>query len=148
MKNTKKLRIIISAILVILCMATVFYFSSQTANESQGLSSRFAFLLRLPFGQFIVRKFAHFSEFALLGFLDANLFYQIFGKHKPVFSIGLSVLYAVSDEIHQIFVEGRACRFLDVCVDSAGVLLGTAVLIFIVFIFKRLSGGKKNDGQC
>jgi VanZ family protein len=34
------------------------------------------------------------------------------------------VLYAVSDEVHQSFVAGRAGRPLDVAIDAVGVGLG------------------------
>ena len=33
-------------------------------------------------------------------------------------------LYAARDEIHQLFVLGRAGRISDVMIDSAGVLIG------------------------
>lgn len=45
------------------------------------------------------------------------------------------VLYAVSDELHQYFVPGRACRWFDVGVDTAGILLGT--FLFWLTVRKR-----------
>ncbi|MBO7376468.1 MAG: VanZ family protein, partial [Clostridia bacterium] len=43
------------------------------------------------------------------------------------------VLFAVSDEIHQIFVPGRAFEISDIVTDSAGVLIGC----LLIFIFRR-----------
>ena len=42
-----------------------------------------------------------------------------------------AVLYACSDEFHQLFVAGRAGRINDVLIDSAGAVLGLALFLFI-----------------
>ena len=42
-------------------------------------------------------------------------------------SIMLGLVYAASDEIHQLYVPGRAGQFRDVLIDSAGVLLGICI---------------------
>ena len=46
---------------------------------------------------------------------------------------GIAVLYSVTDEIHQMFVPGRACMFTDILIDSAGALTG--VLLFAAVWF-------------
>ena len=121
---------------VIICMAIIFGFSAQVATESQELSDRFAFLLQLPFGSFIVRKGAHFLEFAGLAALIFNALYQNFGFLRPVVSFIITAAYAVSDEIHQLFVEGRACRIFDWFIDCAGAL---SAILFLYLIIKLLS---------
>jgi hypothetical protein len=40
----------------------------------------------------------------------------------------IGVLYAVSDEIHQTFVPGRAGQLRDVLIDSCGVLAGICII--------------------
>ena len=40
----------------------------------------------------------------------------------------------MSDEIHQYFVPGRACRLFDVGVDVFGALTGTLVLALIILV--------------
>jgi len=35
----------------------------------------------------------------------------------------ICILYAVSDEVHQLFIPGRGGQFKDVIIDSAGVLV-------------------------
>lgn len=65
-----------------------------------------------------------FSFFWLAFFLMLSI---VRGKnHKLIFlAIILAIIYAVLDEIHQIFVPSRACTFLDVMIDSSGILLSS-----------------------
>lgn len=46
-------------------------------------------------------------------------------------SILICMLYACSDEIHQLFVSGRSGKVLDVCIDTFGSLMG-------IFIYNKL----------
>jgi VanZ family protein len=69
----------------------------------------------------ILRKCAHVTEFAVLGFLLA----RAIGREAPALLLG--VLYAASDEFHQAFVRGRHASPVDVTIDSLGLLLGLAV---------------------
>ncbi len=52
----------------------------------------------------------------------------------PMPSLLAAVLYSVSDEIHQYFVPGRACRIFDVGVDSLGALTGILAFVLAVVI--------------
>ena len=67
----------------------------------------------------ILRKLAHLAEYAVLGvLLDRAL-----GRRLLV-AVALAGLYAVTDEVHQLFVEGRHGSPLDVGLDTLGALLG------------------------
>ena len=66
----------------------------------------------------VLRKIAHAGEYAVLG----ALLLRAIGHAVPAFVVG--VAYAVSDEIHQSFVEGRRGAPLDVLIDAAGVTAG------------------------
>lgn len=77
----------------------------------------------------IVRKSAHFAEYGILCFLLANTF--PYKKKGLAAAAALSILYAVTDEIHQYFVPGRAAMLRDVCIDGAGALLTALILLFI-----------------
>jgi VanZ family protein len=66
----------------------------------------------------ILRKLAHVAEFAILGALLLRAV-----SHAGV-AFALGVLYAVTDEVHQTFVEGRHGSPVDVAIDAAGVLSG------------------------
>ena len=57
--------------------------------------------------------------------------------------IGLSlfvcVLYAISDEVHQLFVSGRGAQVKDVLIDSAGAIVGVGLYLVISRIMKSRS---------
>lgn len=145
---------------VALCMGCIFAFSSENAAKSTDTSNGvLSLILRLldhnydsysPEKQwalletysFHIRKTAHFSIYALLGFLISNAFaYQnrIYGtpsqSKRRFFSLLIGVIYAVSDELHQYFVPGRGCAVRDMLIDSAGVAVGillSSILIYLI----------------
>ncbi len=148
----------ISTALLFLWMSMIFMFSAQTGETSGDTSGSLVdVIIKLFYPNFdrfspaeqlniielwqiIVRKTAHFTEYAILGILCANAFrtYKFsLGIHWSVSTV-ICILYAVSDEIHQYFVPDRAGRFLDVCIDTAGSITGIAFfMILYVFIQKR-----------
>lgn len=84
-----------------------------------------------------VRKTGHFAEFGILGlFVFAGLGIVKNIRLKPFkrFFIGLIIcaLYAVSDEVHQLFVSGRVFAFTDIFIDFSGSFfsIGAVLLIF------------------
>jgi VanZ family protein len=70
----------------------------------------------------VLRKGAHVTEYAILGLL----LLRAVGRELPAFLIG--VTYAITDEVHQHFVQGRHASPVDVAIDSAGILLGIVLL--------------------
>jgi VanZ family protein len=70
----------------------------------------------------LLRKLAHAAEYAVLGLL----LLRALGRELPAVAIGIA--YAVTDEVHQSFVEGRHGAVYDVLVDAAGVLIGVYVV--------------------
>lgn len=69
----------------------------------------------------LLRKAAHMAEYAILAVLLA----RALGSAGWAFVV--AVAYAVSDELHQSFVAGRAGRPLDVAIDAIGALAGLLV---------------------
>ena len=63
--------------------------------------------------------------------------YYTRGKVSPILSTILTSLYAVTDEVHQIFVEGRSCELRDWAIDTAGALIGTIGFLTIYAIIKK-----------
>ena len=142
-RNKNKAPAIIFWVLTAVVMGLIFFFSSRTADESSQQSDFLLKLLQKLFGEgalsdFIVRKAAHFSEFALLRFLFNFSFYFTYGKPKRIISVALTSLYAVSDEVHQIFVEGRACQALDWVIDTCGAAAGMLAFVIILLIIRHL----------
>lgn len=161
MKKIKFLRAII-IILILLNMGAIFFFSAQKAVESDKTSDGFITILCKTVVSYFdslspkeketmvkslscaVRKAAHMSEYALLGFLCAVLFAS-YGYKIQNFALGFgfSVFYAATDEFHQLFVEGRSGQFSDVCVDAAGAFIGVLFAWFVYFIAERIVKQKR-----
>lgn len=135
-------------VLVAICVGTIFYFSSRTSTESSNQSGYFVLLFKKILGNnaitdFIVRKFAHCLEFAGLSFLFNIALFEQTNKIKPYLAILFSSLYAVTDEIHQIFVDGRSCQLKDWAIDTLGAIIGTIIFIAIYFIIQKIIKCKK-----
>ncbi len=77
----------------------------------------------------VVRKIGHIVEFALLGALTFLLAksYNLSLKMSVFISLTYCSLFAVSDELHQLFVDGRDGSILDVMIDFFGSVLGVGV---------------------
>ena len=148
MKYTLKQKIYISlsAAALVGIMVVIFKLSHQTATESSETSgSLIAWIysvLGLIFSQDTIRTLAHLCEFGLFGFLTTNFVFSHTNKTKPVISIIFAFLYAFSDEIHQLFIDGRAFQFSDLIVDLSGIIIGTALFTLIIFAIKKLTDSK------
>lgn len=129
------------------CAGCIFWLSSKDGNQSQNMSDSVRGILMKLFGpllnSFIVRKFAHFFEYAALGFLIGCALFLSRRRFSPVISVICSALYSISDEIHQYFVPGRACRIFDVGVDTLGALTGTLILALIILIVNSIAIRRK-----
>jgi len=77
----------------------------------------------LPY-DFLLRKIAHISEYFILTLFLYRAFKNTFTL-KPlrlfVYPATTAVLYAVSDETHQLFVPGRGGSPRDVFIDAIGI---------------------------
>ncbi len=142
----RKIYIIISAVVLLAVFVTIFILSAQNGEESSSTSGFFTKLIEAIFGQAAneatIRTLAHFCEFAGLGFLMCNFIFALKDMLKPFLSILFSVGYAVTDEIHQFFVPGRACQLSDLAVDSCGIVFGIAVFCIIVYIISKIKHKK------
>lgn len=150
----KKLTAILFWIGAILWMVVIFYLSHQTSIQSDALSTGLAQaivgLIRKIFPQshmdmnrfnFIVRKGAHFLSYLVLGILVlGSLRRSGFRRYKAIaLALVLCGAYAISDEVHQLCVPGRAGQVRDVIIDSCGALAGTGVYrLFVAIPKKRL----------
>ncbi len=110
----------IFTIFTICNMLLIFYFSSQNAEQSTQTSAWF--LQFLPFSMHIVRKLAHFTIYAMLGFNTFYMYRKYGVKHYALYALVTCILYACSDEWHQSFVSGRSPQITDICIDTCGAL--------------------------
>lgn len=119
----------INLILIIIWMIFIFVMSSFNANESANQFNIIVHYISYLFNinnlellSFIVRKIAHFSEYLILGILIYNYCLRL------DLSTLLCLLYALSDEIHQIFIPGRSCQIRDIIIDLLGAIFGILIL--------------------
>lgn len=128
-----KIKKFISWLLFILWLGVIFFFSSQSGSESSNLSNTILMLLPFKISSFAIRKLAHFTEYFILGLLGMNAINKSGAFHnKNIILLSLFILlYALSDEIHQYFVGGRAMRALDVFIDYTGGLVSQVIFKFI-----------------
>lgn len=151
--------------LVLWTMWYIFHLSSFDATGSSAMSSRLCTrlvhmadrLFRLNLSEaetvrlirvleFPIRKCAHFLEYAGLSFFLQLHLLSLTCFHirvRPGFKnrlcwlgIACAGFYAVTDEIHQIFVPGRACRLFDVGVDTLGAVTGMTLYFLMYFLLQ------------
>lgn len=154
MKRTKK-RLTVCVILLIAVLGFIWGNSAMPGETSGALSGWVGELLSkfLPFlatenGLHILRKLAHFSEFAALGMCLSWLFGMVMERNELKYALpfGCGVAAACIDETIQIFSPGRYCSIVDVGIDSAGVLTGIVLLVFGYAVCKGLRK-KQEDPQ-
>ena len=134
---------------VLLWMILIFCMSHQPAVVSDGLSTgitqKFMAFIAKVFSNtaldtdqinHYVRKSAHFMEYLILGVLVINALRKSSVTGGKVITVALliCILYASSDEFHQLFVLGRAARVTDVLIDSSGALTG--ILLYFLKFFR------------
>lgn len=133
-------------------MSLIFILSHQPASVSSGLSSGITeFLLgaisdilpvsdaRVEEFHTLVRKNAHFIAYLVLGVLLVNALGR-WGRlewRTLVAAFTIAVLYAASDEFHQLFIEGRSGEARDVLIDSAGAAAGLAICWLIDYLLRK-----------
>ena len=177
---TIKIRRLILPTLLILQMCFIFIMSSFGHTSSDAQSNLFVDFIAQNFPHvrhglennlislntliFLVRKTAHFTEYAILGglfFLNLRNWLKSNAtlvkiskpqttkplakkvsldplKHPLAMSILLSLLYACTDEIHQIFVPGRSAQFRDVLIDTLGASFGVIITYLIIKLFTKI----------
>lgn len=137
---TKKL---IYTILLVIWMVVIFLFSNQNGIKSEATSDSFVAKIVdavtnneikeskkdkiITNTRFVVRKFAHFTIYLILGILAYLTLSSYRIPRVVIYSILLCFIYACSDEIHQMFLSGRTARILDVIIDISGSIVGIII---------------------
>ena len=136
---------VLTALMLLFCWVHSCFPASVSSQESNSFYRVFYWFFGL-FGagqivtQHIVRKLAHFSEFAAVGGLLLSCAY-CFDRMRPqryavqVLFAGLSA--ALIDETIQLFIEGRAGMIADVWIDLAGVVTGALLLLAFYAVYRR-----------
>ena len=88
-----------------------------------------------------IRKLAHIFLFFVLAVLVNTSFISHFGKNKKLniaISFCICGLYAVFDEIHQYFVQGRGMETKDVVIDCIGIVIGLVSVAVVCAVMKLI----------
>ena len=86
----------------------------------------------------IIRKTAHFAEYAVLGGLTARA-YGLYGRHRICNRDALMLIFMVPfvDETIQIFVAGRSGQISDVWLDMSGAAVGMAIAAGVMCCLRK-----------
>ena len=140
-------------ILVIVISSIIFGFSAQDGETSGGISKGVITIIADVFnlngdtrnifiekGEGVIRKLAHFGIYTLLGLASMGFIatFNLKRKNQILITIIWGFLYASTDELHQMFINGRNASFLDVLLDTSGVIFGILLIIIYFKIHKRL----------
>ena len=138
-------------ILTVLQLAFIFSQSLFDAPSSTEESSTVLKIVKPLFELFVgkgnvtenlVRKCAHFAEFAVLGVLTAALA-RLYGRRRGlryVFGLLCCLASAVADESIQLISDGRSAEVRDVLIDLAGAAAGIIFILIILIIRNTIKG--------
>lgn len=159
--NIKK---IISIIAVLIWMGIVFSFSNQQGENSSSTSKKVSQIIvniiniqgnytepekeeMVKQIEPVIRKLAHYTIYAIGGIVIANCVYQFCSKEKLLIGTStiIGIVYAISDELHQLMVAGRSGNIKDVIIDSLGVITGIVFFLLTREIYKKIIQTEKKE---
>ena len=145
--------------LTVVWMLVIFLLSAQPGSQSGSLSmdvtkiiadiAGFIFRLnpekiadsdQLYMLNGIIREFAHGAAYFILALLAANALkrHGLKGRKLLLLTLSFCAIYAISDEIHQLFVPGRTCELFDLGVDMLGAFCSMALLQLFFFLNRKI----------
>lgn len=137
----------IKVLLIILTMITIFYLSNDNADESTNKSDTLIIKIsELVLNKeltakekeemiekcvVVVRKTAHFTLYFLLGLFTVSFLneFDIENKKMLIYTIIFVFIYACTDEIHQLFINGRSGEITDILIDTLGGFTSTFIYL-------------------
>lgn len=133
----------LSLLTVFLIVAVIYRFSAQSGEDSHEVSrflarKVYALLIKvnpditLSMVDFILRKTAHFTLYFILGCAMCGVS-DAKNVKTLIIDLILCMVFAASDEFHQVFSFGRTARVADIFLDSCGAGTG----IYIAFLLKK-----------
>ncbi|AFV05125.1 VanZ family protein [Dehalobacter sp. CF] len=160
MKNKiSKKRLVISIFLLLILIALMMIswkLSDENGMQSNDLSMKIAKKIEYGFDNYfdinhkdtfwkttfnqILRKVAHFIEYAVIGSVMCLMFNAAIRKAwvAALISIALSPAFGLIDEYHQMFSPMRTPRLLDVYIDTTGILFGVIIVTVFFLVFNYI----------
>lgn len=152
-ENKKKIKYV-KCIIAIICCIIIFSFSAVPATASTKQSKGLTYnVIKLLNGNKlserdlekltkkinpVIRKIAHFSIYMILAIFTYMFIEELNTKSKSekerlrkniLYTCIFCIIYAIFDEIHQIYVPGRTGKVIDVVIDTLGSCMGIAILL-------------------
>ena len=127
--------------LLILWMIIIFVLSNDTgtasSNKSDGIASFISDIISFIDTDtliFIIRKLAHFTEYLILGILFLNVLkdYNVVNTKIVIITILFCFSFAISDEVHQLFIQNRSGKITDILIDTLGSSIGVIIYYLIL----------------
>lgn len=156
---------ILSVICVLLWMSIIFSFSNQQGESSGNTSKRISEVIVNIIDiqnkytdiekealtkqiEPLIRKLAHYTFYAVGGILIANCVYQFCKKENILIgtSTAIGVIYAISDELHQLMIAGRNGNIKDVLIDSLGIVTGIMFFLLVMGMYQKILVERKIKG--
>lgn len=135
---------IVYTILLILWMIFIFMLSNQngtvSAENSSSILNTLLNLINIENTDYVIsiiheplREFMHYFEYLILTFLLYKTLINWNIKKEVLIFLILPIIYALMDEIHQLFIVGRTFQLYDILMD----ILGCITVILIILINKK-----------
>lgn len=160
-QQTSTLTIALRVLFTLATLATIVFIFANSAEIGEISGGKSALVTefvnrgfaKLGFGfritEHLVRKLAHFAEYALLGFW-LMLTLRVYTRRVISFvswPLFLGLLVPMCDELLQTFVPGRAGSVRDVAIDFCGVCAGLACGLFILLLVRMWTVLRKSKEQ-
>ena len=164
-KTVRTVLCIILSILILLMMTVIFLFSSESREESgdrsHGVTRMVVRLLVWDYDELSadeqtalldlyhlpIRKLGHLTEYAVLAMLCGGFMHALGKGAYAVYWLipaAFCLLYAISDEVHQIF-SSRGASPVDVGIDFVGAMLGLCIIHAAVGTVRRIIIRRKEN---
>ena len=142
MKRNKK-KLILHIVITVAVMVFIFVQSALSADQSMQQSNFIVKWLAALFHadattlSFVIRKSSHFLEYLILGvslLLTVRDLFLLNLRKSGIIAFAFGVVYAITDELHQLLVNGRSGEVRDVLIDAGGVLIGVLITCLICYL--------------
>ena len=161
LKNDKLIQII-KLVFVIIWMIIVFCFSNEAGEKSRDTSGRLTEQVVNIITSHtnadektkteikekiepITRKLAHYTLYTIGGIIILNYIntYNISKKKKIIASMITGTAYAATDELHQLFTDGRSASVIDIGIDTLGIITGVCIFLCLLKIYNIIHRKEK-----
>ena len=124
--------------MVFICLVFIFIMSSENGSESMSTTIKVSNVINIS-SFYMIRKSAHFIEFFILEVFILLMIssFKIIDFKCFILSILFCLLYAFSDEVHQLFVINRSASIIDVLIDYTGSLFGSIFFMLFYYIYNE-----------